>query len=116
MASTYEMIQFIRARLDEAERIARAAAQEGEARDGRWDDDEDEVSDSSGWRIAVCFTPARTAHVALHDPAHVLADIKAKRTVLDAWEDMDHDVPDYVIDALAEPYADHPDFRAARGW
>ncbi|MGW0795176.1 DUF6221 family protein [Streptomyces sp. NPDC002692] len=49
-------------------------------------------------------------HIALWDPARVRADIAAKERVLDAWDDMDADLPDYVIDALGEPYKDHPDY------
>ncbi|MFI8007259.1 DUF6221 family protein [Streptomyces sp. NPDC086010] len=49
-------------------------------------------------------------HVALHDPARALREIKAKRRILarharDSWPC--HDLRD-----LASPYTDHPDFPA----
>jgi hypothetical protein len=48
------------------------------------------------------------AHIARHDPARVLADVKAKRAIIgDEWSDPGWD----VLCALASAYADHPDYR-----
>lgn len=57
-------------------------------------------------------------HIALHDPAYVLADITAKRVLLAAVQrQIDDDSPDAWIvaseaipRALAAPFATHPDF------
>ena len=53
-------------------------------------------------------------HIARHDPARVLAECAAKRLILRIWfesEFCERDVMNDVIDALALPYADHPDYR-----
>lgn len=41
-------------------------------------DDRDQIPRASTW-------PAEGAHIALHDPEQVLADIAAKRSILDAY-------------------------------
>ena len=56
----------------------------------------------------------RVEHVRRHDPARVLAECAAKRLILRIWfesEFCERDVMNDVIDALALPYADHPDYR-----
>jgi hypothetical protein len=69
-----------------------------------------------------------TPHIARHDPARVLADCEAKRRIVEHWkstvewaEDPGCDSPDryHMVAAglyeamrhLAEPFADHPDYR-----
>ncbi|MER6778474.1 MULTISPECIES: DUF6221 family protein [unclassified Streptomyces] len=57
------------------------------------------------------------AHIAHHDPAHVLADLEARRKALDACAYFLHDGEDgpdpcaeAVLTAFVQPYAGHPDF------
>jgi hypothetical protein len=50
-------------------------------------------------------------HIARWDPARVLAEVEAKRAIL-RHEDV-HGEGDYVLQALAQPYAGHPDFDPA---
>lgn len=61
-------------------------------------------------------------HIALHDPARVLAECEAKRRIveiatdqirLSAREKWDNwrDMATQTLSALALPYADHPDYR-----
>lgn len=126
MAGTHERIQFLRARYDEEEQAARKAAElcgchppapswrfGDETTDGRIlvvDDPHPGLKRKIGRRWNGSYEgKAMAEHIVRHDPAHALAQVTAKRRVLDAWEDTDYDVPDYVIDALAEPYASHPD-------
>ncbi|MFG2722699.1 DUF6221 family protein [Streptomyces sp. NPDC048416] len=69
--------------------------------------------------------PAELAeHIGRHDPARVLAEIEAKRQLLDRYEAMESGVlvmigvesilSEYrrvLLPSLALPYADHPDYR-----
>ena len=57
---------------------------------------------------------ANGRHIARHDPARVLAECEAKRRIVQIWvesEFCERDVMNDVIDFLALPYADHPDYR-----
>lgn len=75
-----------------------------------------------------CERVADADHIARHDPARVLSEVEAKRRIVDACaqrirEDGDgqHDMlgvawtatfaAEEVLPLLAQPYADHPDFR-----
>jgi Family of unknown function (DUF6221) len=76
------------------------------------------VADGLNWLVA--------EHIAMHDPARVLAEVEAKRRVLDRYENqvamlrnhMGGILTKYlaaellaVVQLLALPYASHPDFR-----
>jgi hypothetical protein len=53
-------------------------------------------------------------HIARWDPARVLAEVDAKRQILDLATDvteMSHDTADTMIRLLALPYADRPGYR-----
>lgn len=103
--NSHEMIDFLNARLDEEERIARAAI--GTAaftrQTGRWVADRVPamgnpefygyyrivfaVADNGARTQAADLTMAwegeqRAAHIAYHDPARVLADVAAKREIV----------------------------------
>lgn len=111
MASTHEHIQFLRARYGEEEALARVAdGDEIEATASLWDTKYLTLRGDRDPRHTAELPAALADHIARHDPAHVLREVAAKRRVLDAWEDIDYDVPDYVIDALAAVYSDHPDY------
>lgn len=78
--------------------------------------------------------PSIADHIALHDPAYVLADITAKRKILeehapfrgeydkitgcetcsyrDDWEELQVEMPCPTLWLLALPFADHPDYQA----
>jgi Family of unknown function (DUF6221) len=65
----------------------------------------------------LCMTAPSADHIARHDPARVLADIAAKRRIVETCADMmwKHEGgPDVVADAvlrdLAAIYAEHPDY------
>lgn len=122
-----ELVQLLRDRLDEDEQAARAAAP------GPWRQDEPERRDfvrsvEDGYVVDCSGSRApgeNAAHVARHDPARVLRDIEARRSILDDLAEVirwgERKGPDYQdgVDAcertlkrLALPYADHPDYRA----
>jgi hypothetical protein len=145
------LIDFLRARLDEDERIARAATPgpwrhnpgkqwlDGEAFE-RYDLSQGQEFVGYGgphpFTGAVASTgPADhvqsmkdAAHIARHDPARVLAEVEAKRRILDGYAQaytsrerlhdtalhLQHHVLGSVVRLLALPYADHPDYQD--GW
>lgn len=135
-----DIVTFLNARLDEREAIARAAAEEagghsvfGEVdRTGQWSATSDGISADNGYRNGpFAADPYGTladeigAHIVLHDPEAVLRDVAAKRKLIQLWqlagEAIDRDMSDEwlsgrwaaltdVVEALAEPYAAHPDY------
>jgi len=136
-----DLVAFLRARLDEDEAAARAAR--------RWFDRDWEasqtqgrnfVSDDDGHPILETFDDGEqgqvvTAHIARWDPARVLADVAAKRVILDDYQlvlannlieqatDQDElriAMRDLIVKSLrmvlarmAQPYAGHPGFDPA---
>lgn len=140
-----ELIAFVRAALDEDERVAREApgpawcrAIERDGEPGRWRGIKAELvtlpdphpGDSLsvgavGATVARCDGRREAEHIARWDPARVLAEVEAKRRVLDRYEDArarqqdpdysqlaaDEQVSEYedwIIPALAQPYAGRP--------
>lgn len=131
-------VEFLRARLDEDEAVARAALPSDVRR--RWfagDEDADVpgipghrevyVYEAQDWPLMEALNGslmerrAQVEHIARWDPARVLAEVEAKRRVLDlcaAIADTEigrvgvesHDLAFGILDVLAQPYADHPDF------
>lgn len=122
--------EFLTARYDEDEVVARWATA------GRWtvrpNGDSPWVTRADRPDVWLAITSpdpgssktANADHIARHNPAHVLADITAKRaivsnmrTALDqSWQDsadtrvlVEH-LATTVLCRLAQPYADHPDF------
>ena len=126
-----DLVAFLRARLDEDERVALAAAEESRTwtRQSHCDYSVPNlpIDDHTLWfgdRIVgeVGFgdgemRPAEAEHIARHDPARVLAEVDAKRRIVDrcehyqTYEDYGWALADEVLSLLALPYADHPDYR-----
>lgn len=133
------LIDFLRARLDEDERVALPHCAEGRRRiegAGRWrcDDTGGAVRelkmnplDGVYEVVAEADLHMTAEHIARHDPARVLAEVAAKRAILELHEGShecsvyDHngeiDNCTWVIDGgcstvllLAQPYAGHPHF------
>ncbi|SFY52079.1 DUF6221 family protein [Streptomyces sp. F-1] len=132
-----ELVEFLRARLDEDERVAQAAG-------GAWVDGPAAnwvtavpVGESSGpvHRVALAITGGERDHIVRHDPARVLAEVDAKRRLLAEHElvpagqggELGCDIcvatpswgpevvsgPCTTLRLLALPFADHPDYREA---
>ena len=110
--------EFISARLGEEEALARAATA------GRWEvvDYDDEVA-TEGFEVRSDQSPggrprtefrwvidhdgvyerADAEHIAAHGPARVLADIAAKRRLLEIWQQMhDHTSDDFTTNSFAD--------------
>lgn len=112
-----DLVEFLTARLDEDEQVARAAG------DGWYGYDPEQ---------AIAMVPVEdTQHIARHSPARVLAEVDAKRRVIAQWEDarsqarnpvssdnyraarIEQGALAEVMCLLALPYADHPDYDKA---
>jgi hypothetical protein len=145
-----DLVAFLRARLDDDKQTARMAAEPEQwavlNRQPRpdwyvqhWADPDQTavVADPESSAYPVAMTPkgmeerdaeARAAHIARHDPARVLADVEAKRGVLQlaAKAQEEAESPDHlvrrparvmllalepVLQHLALAHADHPDYR-----
>ena len=74
----------IEARLTEDETAAAAAALCAEIKDGRWFDEEDEITDGDGLRLATINSFAVTTHIARNDPARVLRRVAVTRELVAA--------------------------------
>ncbi|MEV4440441.1 DUF6221 family protein [Streptomyces sp. NPDC049577] len=134
---TVGLAAFLRARLDEDERIARAAFPASWVRHehvaGVHADDAEEGR-QYGTAVADCrrvpdgYGVPNALHIHRHQPARVLADVEAHRAVLDLYENPETSeaLPDSlnrlttsvqrhvlgdVVRLLALPYAGHPDYR-----
>lgn len=135
------IIEFLTARLDEDERVAKLAAEAGCKADPRhrwmverWTSEDPAaiptaiwVSDENEIGVATVNGNYAADHIARHDPARVLAEVAAKRAILggilDTIHDNEHllhydrdiepDMSEPLIRALAAPYADHPDYQDA---
>lgn len=130
------LVEFLRARLDEVERLAGVAIETYGGADQwrlRRDTDPDYGTE---WRLDVGdrsilagypsdedeypFRRSELAHIAEHDPARVLADVEAKRRIVEECKHIidTHFSDDFTADTLAEdclkllalPYAEHPDY------
>jgi hypothetical protein len=117
-----ELLAFLRACLDDDERVARAASP------GPWkpnaEQDEvlavDDVTVADGFALSGNQLRATVEHIARWDPARVLAKIRADRAILDWCERAIHVTEDDcyqlgvddVVRLLAQPYAGQPGWRA----
>lgn len=132
-----DLLEFLRARLDEDERVARAsaAANPGSVAT-HWSAEQVDYLSSTGLRgkawavvpervegatIAISPTEIRplvVTHIARHDPARVLRDVEAKRKMIEQHVGYfgsgdDEFWPVQTLRLLVLPYADHPDYREA---
>lgn len=123
-----DLITFLRGRLDEDERGARYAMQAGGT--GVWSEPTSGALLLEGVKgmdgLFGVGDSRITRHMAEWHPARVLAEVEAKRRILDEWqrhyvaEDVDYDRrrTDYnwaealtlALRLLALPYVDHPDY------
>jgi hypothetical protein len=118
------LVEFLTARLDEDEAVAQRA---GQWRAMRYDFPPDRRTLDIGGELVLDVDVARmsqrlsdaAAHALRHDPARVLADVKAKRAIVDFaaglmanGEDSEPWAGEEVLVRLASVYADHPDYDA----
>ena len=127
-----DLVQWLRARLDEDEWIAREAGGKYESGGRRWEDErfgsDGTVGDERGSVVVYRTGVGRqhSVHIARHDPARVLREIDAKRQLVERYEravENRRAHPEYLSSAgahvalqaavklLALPYADRPGYR-----
>lgn len=102
--STLTLANFLLARFAEQRRKAEAA--QGRSSYGLADtafDEAVELAEGEGAR-----RPA-IEHILQWNPVHVLADLKSKRRIVEGFNDWHHHQG--VLELLAVPYADHPEYR-----
>lgn len=121
---TDDLVQFLRARLDEDQALARKAAgrkQGGES----WTFGDVSVRAGDGSLVLRHTWADEGAHIVHHDPARVLRDVEAKRQLLDVYlleaAGADEQINDEwragstlaydLLCIMALAYSDHPDYR-----
>lgn len=124
MAANADMVSFIEARLAEEEQIAREAGGQN------WRCPADRPGEVCDRTSGVAFTVRGAGfdrHIALHDPARVLARIETSRVLLDEYREIAHRDTDrpaedfdsgravglgFAVRQLAADYAGHPGYQA----
>lgn len=120
------LVEFLRARLDDDEAVARDASSGEWRREGI-----NSVVDADGRLVIYGDGPAPTTdqaeHIARHDPARVLAEVETKRLIVEEYRQAeelalrDHNEAglnawagalERVVLLLALPYAHHPDYNS----
>lgn len=117
-----DLVPFLRARLDEDEAVANAAAQEKEPgwrADQNWLMYEDPEDGAQSVAVdEIDWEGAAITHAARHDPARVLREIYAKRAILAGLEATHHryiaDDPYYSCPQAIDP--EDPDQEPGSGW
>lgn len=115
-----DLVQFLRDRLDEDDHGARTAA---ELQEAEWRCPSTGVVDFGSDLLATGDRDV-AYHIVRHDPARVLAEVEAKRQLVDKYVEVaDNDVNEVeyangwanalgeAVRLLALPYADHPEFK-----
>ncbi|WP_150112998.1 DUF6221 family protein [Streptomyces violaceusniger] len=121
-----DLLMFMRARLDEDFAAVRlvlgvsvvAAIRHGESAP-RWvpsPKSDTGVWDTNGVPRVKYAWPRERAHIIRHDPARVLAEVEAKRVLVDEFErcgpnNPRHSVLHFTVRVLAAVYDGHPDYR-----
>ncbi|TDD85899.1 hypothetical protein E1293_10450 [Actinomadura darangshiensis] len=118
-----DLVEFLRARLDRDEQIARACsgAPWKANPSGTVNTDTDDPA-----YVSTAENDAYAEHIARHDPSRTLAEVSARRQILDDYEKQSwiigqgHATPELeaaqavresVLRLLALPYATHPAYR-----
>lgn len=114
--SVDDLIEWLRAQLDADERIARATIDHPDD-DGTWTNDES--GNVSGKTMAIYaddHDQRHGEHITRHDPARVLADVDAKRRMVDECavtirQGLSVGLAETMLAMLALPYAGRPGFK-----
>lgn len=115
-----DLVAFLRARITEDEAIANQAFAEHNDAASEWSEIWSGVVQLGIYEdLILTHDRAVSCHIVRHDPARVLAEVDAKRELVDEHHPVDpcdaHDAALASMEcptlrALALPYADHPDY------
>lgn len=114
--TTPDLPTFLTQRYDEQEAVARLSTPGPWGRAGV-DGQGFAVHRGEHETVALYCDRDNAAHIATHDPAYVLADLAAKRQMVEWFAPHLGDgdgyalAAEHALTALAQPFADHPDFR-----
>lgn len=104
-----DLVEFLRARLDEDEREARAAQDASAGQHGGWY--------GVAAMEAAGIDRRDATLIASFGPGRVLREVEAKRRIIDEAEHTirhaghGYTLAEFILQELAEPYVDHPDYR-----
>jgi hypothetical protein len=117
-----DLVEFLKARLDDDEAMAREAAEHAPEGSARWHAaySRDDL-DPAFWTVATAplsytpvagpdLPPGLAQHIARWDPARVLAEVAAKRRIPEFYEELGDPSLYVVMQHLAQVYADHADY------
>ncbi|MBM4553967.1 hypothetical protein GS466_24875 [Rhodococcus hoagii] len=124
-----DLVEFLRARLDEDEQTATAATSATFGEDPTWTSKDDGTGEQTHGYVmadhtAICghdgddvLLPVAD-HIARHDPARVLREVEAKRRILDLAGEISRSGAEFaeqdyrtLTRSLAAVYSDHPDYQ-----
>jgi hypothetical protein len=121
-----DLVEFLRARLDDDEAYARNAFGDHNDADPEWREIwSGELSLCADDRETVITGDSQVSRfMERFDPARVLREVEAKRQIISEYEryaaerrramnGWDNSEPSLIIKALAAVYADHPDYQQA---
>lgn len=117
--TAFTLTEFLLARIAEDEAVAeRAEGPYGIYADTWWGQPSNMWSEDAGGALPDKMSRAEADLIARYDPSRVLAECAAKRRIVAHLNTVfDHFEPDPIaahvgaaLCALAQPYADHPDF------
>lgn len=128
-----ELVDFLRARLDEDEAVARRAHEYASPEwhlDGEYGETvlwwppefHTPYEEDKHWRGLAVDASGIAPHIARHDPARVLAEVEARREIValhaEGASDLfcshcEHEPPCPTLRLLARPFRAHPDFDPA---
>lgn len=121
---TVDLVKFLRDRLDEDELVALGCipvSEQAALRKGiplnRWKADGSLITEGVVAQVGQT-SPGVAAHITRHDPARTLAEVDAKRRIIDECESAYHhdswgmsSMADAILGLLALPHREHPDYK-----
>ncbi|GII84582.1 hypothetical protein Ssi03_25720 [Sphaerisporangium siamense] len=105
-----ELVDFLKARLDEDEQTALDWQRHKQALTEQYTADPKRQHVRPFRTRVTDAQVAEYAHASRFDPARVLREVEAKRRILALHKECDARC--YIVQVLAVPYDDHPDYRA----
>ncbi|NUL09052.1 DUF6221 family protein [Streptomyces lunaelactis] len=104
-----ELVDFLRARLDEDEQVARAVEDRSAPWDGQWVADGNDAARTHNGHVLFYghnwpLKAGLVDHIVRHDPARVLREVEAKRATLEWHQDAADEMEQAKLDLDNEAY------------